>query len=57
MDLSGDYDNIWLLDTQYNPDFSKEELEEYGWTQSFMGNYGIEHDEFKIYRLTKKNDS
>ena len=57
VDLSGDYDNIWLLDTQYNPDFSKEELEEYGWTQSFMGNYGIEHDEFKIYRLTKKNDS
>lgn len=53
VDLSGDYDNIWLLDTHYNPDFSEEELKQYGWQKTFVGNYGIEHDEFKIYRISK----
>lgn len=54
VDLSRDYENIWLLDTHYNPEFPKEELERYGWHQYFIGNYGIEHDEFKIYRITKE---
>ncbi|NLL79410.1 MAG: hypothetical protein GX234_06430 [Clostridiales bacterium] len=53
VDLSGDYDNIWYLDTHYNPDFSENQLAEYGWKKTFVGNYGIEHDEFKIYRISK----
>lgn len=53
VDLSGDYDTIWLLDTHLNPEFSPEQLAAYGWKQSFEGNYGIEHDEFKLYRISK----
>ena len=55
VDLSQDYDNIWLMDTHGQPEFEADELAEYGWTKTFMGNYGIEHDEFKIYRITKNN--
>lgn len=55
VDLSQDYDNIWLMDTHGQPEFEPKQLDEYGWTQTFMGNYGIEHDEFKIYRITKSN--
>lgn len=55
VDLSQAYDNIWLMDTHGQPEFAAEDLEQYGWTKTFMGNYGIEHDEFKIYRITKKN--
>lgn len=55
VDLGHGYDNIWFLDTHFNPEFSQEELAAHGYTMTYEGNYGIEHDEFKIYRL-RKND-
>lgn len=53
VDLGRNYDNIWFLDTHFNPEFSQEELAAHGYTMTYIGNYGIEHDEFKIYRIAK----
>lgn len=53
VDLSRGYDTIWFLDTHFNPEFSGEELAAHGYTMTYVGNYGIEHDEFKLYRIAK----
>ncbi len=53
LNLDGPYDQIWFLDTQGNPEFSEEDLAMHGWKRTLEGNYGIEHNEFKIYRLSK----
>lgn len=54
MDFGGDYDTIWYLNTYNFTYLSGAVLEEYGLQQEYMGNYGIEHDEFEIYRITRK---
>ncbi|WWR15483.1 glycosyltransferase family 39 protein [Lachnospiraceae bacterium JLR.KK008] len=48
-----DYDTIWLLDTIYWPTPTDDYLAQYGWQRTFMGNYGIEHNDFKIYGITR----
>ena len=48
-----DYDSIWLLDTIYWPTPTDEYLAGFGWQKTFMGNYGIEHNDFKIYEITR----
>lgn len=47
------YDTIWLLDTIYWPTPTDAYLAEHGWKRTFMGNYGIEHNDFKIYEITR----
>lgn len=54
MDFAGDYDTLWYMNTYNCTYLSGAVLEEYGLTQEYMGNYGIEHDEFEIYRITKE---
>lgn len=54
VDFSGDYDNIWVMFTHYNTPIPMEKLEDNGWSMEYMGNYGIEHDEFKIYRIYRR---
>lgn len=54
IDLDTDtHDTIWLLDTIYWPTPTDEYLAEHGWKRTFMGNYGIEHNDFKIYEITR----
>ncbi len=54
MDLdNAEYDNIWLLDTIYWPTPTDEYLAEHGFRKTFMGNYGIEHNDFKIFQITR----
>lgn len=45
------YENIWLLDTIYMPWPTDEYLAGFGWAKEYCGNYGIEHNDFKIWRL------
>lgn len=47
------YDTIWLLDTIYWPTPTDEYLAGYGWQKTYMGNYGIEHNDFKIYKIER----
>lgn len=54
VDFGGDYENIWVMFTHHNTPIPKEKLEDNGWSIQYMGNYGIEHDEFKIYRIYKQ---
>lgn len=54
VDFSKDYDNIWVMFTHMNAPIPQDKLQEYGWSVAYMGNYGIEHDEFKIYRIYKQ---
>lgn len=54
VDLESDgYETIWLLDTIYWPTPTDEYLAGFGWQKTFMGNYGIEHNNFKIYEIKK----
>lgn len=53
VDLGAGYENIWFMDTHFNPEFSQEALQANGYTMTYVGNYGIEHDEFKLYRISK----
>lgn len=48
-----EYETIWLLDTIYWPTPTDEYLAGFGWKKTFMGNYGIEHNNFKIYEITR----
>lgn len=54
MDFGGDYDTIWYLNTYNCTYLPGTTLEEHGLVQEYMGNYGIEHDEFEIYRISRK---
>ena len=50
---NNDYETIWLLDTIYWPMPTDEYLAGFGWQKTFMGNYGIEHNNFKIYEIKR----
>lgn len=48
------YENIWLLDTIFMPWPTDEYLAGFGWVREYCGNYGIEHNDFKIWRLHRQ---
>jgi hypothetical protein len=54
VDLSGDFENIWFLDTPLNLEFTREQLAENGLVSIPMGQYGIEQNEFKIYQISRQ---
>lgn len=55
IDFGADYGDadIYLMHTTWNALPSKEELATYGWKQEYVGMFGIEHNEFKIYHYYK----
>lgn len=53
MDWSLDFDNVWFLDTAYNPAIAAADMEKYGLDITFVGNYSIEHNSFAIYQIRK----
>lgn len=55
IDFTQDYGDrtIYLLDTTWNEKPDPAVLEQYGWQQDYIGMYGIEHNIFKLYRLTQ----
>lgn len=54
VDLNGNFDNLWFLDTPLNLEFTQEQLTEYGLVSIPMGQYGIEQNEFKIYQIRRQ---
>lgn len=50
-DYGAPYDHVWFLQTVYNPNFNNELLAENGWNMLYMGDYGIEQNDFWIWEL------
>lgn len=53
VDLSQDFDTIWFLDTMNEWDFVPDQIEPWNLQIEFQGHYGIEHNEFDIYKVYK----
>ena len=53
VDLSQDFDEIWFLDTDFEWDFVPDQILPYNLQIEYVGHYGIEHNEFDLYRVTK----
>lgn len=50
-DFSQEFNTVWFFDTEWQPDLDEELLEANGLVMEPMGHYGIEHNEFDIYRI------
>lgn len=50
-DFSQEFNVIWFLDTEWQPDLDMAVLDAYGLAVEPMGHYGIEHNEFDIYMI------
>lgn len=50
-DFSQDFDAVWFFDTEWQPDIDPSVLETYGLIMEPMGHFGIEHNEFDVYRI------
>lgn len=53
VDLSQDFDTIWFLDTLYEWDFVPDQIIPYDLQIEYQGHFGIEHNEFDLYKVTK----
>ena len=53
VDLDQDFDNIWFLNTPGEWEFVPPQILPYDLQIEYMGHFGIEHNEFDIYRVTK----
>lgn len=54
MDFAADYDTIWFFDSYNYPELSEDILKTNHLTKEFMGMYGIEHNEFELYKITRQ---
>lgn len=54
VNLKADFENLWFLDTPLNVEFTQEQLDANGLVSIPMGQYGIEQNEFKIYKICRK---
>lgn len=54
LDLTGDYGRIWFLCTVYNPMPNAQVLVDNGWSISYVGDYGIEQNEFWVYVMSRE---
>ncbi len=54
MDFNCDFNTIWYFDTFNYYYFDDAILETYQLNKEFMGDFGIEHNEFKVYKITRK---
>ena len=53
VDLSADFDTIWFLDTEMEWDFVPDQIIPYNLQIEYVGHYGIEYNEFDLYKVTK----
>jgi len=54
VDFAGDYERMWFLCTVYQPMPDMNVLVANGWTMNYIGDYGIEQNEFWLYELVKE---
>lgn len=52
-DFSKDFHTVWFLHTAWEPEISQETIEKYSLVIENMGHFGIEHNEFDIYKIYK----
>lgn len=53
VDLSQDFDTIWFLNTAYEWEFVPDQILPYDLQIEYQGHFGIEHNEFDLYKVTK----
>ncbi len=53
VDLEQDFDAIWFLDTAYEWEFVPDQIIPYDLQIEYQGHFGIEHNEFDLYKVTK----
>lgn len=53
VDLSQEFDAIWFIDTVNEWDFVPDQIIPYNLQIEYQGHFGIEHNEFDIYKVTK----
>lgn len=53
VDFGTGYDNIWFLDSCCSPWLPDETLITYGLSKEYIGHYGIEHNDFQLWRIYK----
>lgn len=53
VDLSQDFDVIWFLDTDMEWEFVPDQIIPYNLQIEYVGHFGIEDNEFDLYRVTK----
>ena len=53
VDLDQDFDAIWFIDTAYEWEFVPDQILPYDLQIEYQGHFGIEHNEFDLYRVTK----
>ncbi len=53
-DFSQDFDTVWFLRTEWMPELDAALLEANGLEMNMIGHYGIEHNEFDIYKIDRK---
>ncbi len=53
VDLDQDFDAIWFLNTAYEWEFVPDQILPYDLQIEYQGHYGIEHNEFDLYKVTK----
>ena len=50
-DFSVDFGTLWFLDTEWMPEVDLSVLEANGLVMEYVGHYGVEHNEFDMYRI------
>lgn len=50
-DFSQNNQTIWFINTTFEKQLDESMLKQYGLTMEHMGHYGIEHNEFEIYKI------
>ena len=53
VNLDQDFDAIWFIDTANEWDFVPDQIIPYDLQIVYQGHFGIEHNEFDIYKVTK----
>lgn len=53
VDLDQDFDAIWFIDTAYEWEFVPDQILPYDLQIEYQGHFGIEHNEFDLYKVTK----
>lgn len=53
-DFSQDFNTVYFLHTTWEPEIPQETIDTYGLVVEDMGIYGIEHNEFNIYKVYKR---
>ena len=53
-DFSQDFNTIWFFDSEWHPDIDPTVLEANGLIMEYEGHYGIEHNEFDIYKVYRQ---